>query len=357
MKIKVDADILSESIKTMQKLVQVQTVSFEVKKGLFYVTGTGNGNSCMLNVPCTVEDKKGAASFSIDALVFLQSVAKRKDVELSISETAVTVRSKSYEAELLVHQFEPLEVVPKEIKEESGLKLKNKFLTKLRDVLPRVELKPLLAVVDNVPIGIKATSEGTFVACFDSFQTAFFHDAELTGKLELTLPSNIFTMIAREIKDQDYQMSISDTAIYAFNDMFELAIARPQEEGDKITLDQVIGLYQDLKKRKKDFTNIKIKTEGIRSLIANGKGIYEKDSTFTFKASGNKCQLLLKSSFGHVKGQVMLDEKVEKDIEFTCDFNFFATLLDKAPATLDLRVSKEIILFNNKPITYLLSLI
>jgi hypothetical protein len=136
-----------------------------------------------------------------------------------------------------------------------------------------------------------------------------------------------------------------------------LAIARPQEEGDKITLDQVIELYKDLKNRKKDFVELKIKTEGIKSLLENGKGIYEKDSTFTFKASGKKCNLLLKSSFGHVKGAVMLDDEVSKDIEFTCDFNFFATLLDKAPATMNLRISPELIIFTNKPVTYLLSLV
>lgn len=357
MKIKIDSEVLAASVKMLQRLVQAQTLSFEVKQGQFYVTGTGNGNSCLLTVPCDVQEKKGTASFSIDANVFLQSIAKRKEIELTIIETSVTIKSKNYEVELLVHQFEPIEVVPKDIKEEKNLKLKDKFLKGLRDVLPKIELKPLLSVIDYVPIGIKSTKEGTVAACFDSFQTAYFTDPELQGNLEVTLPSNVFSMIAKEIKDQDYQMSVSDTAIYAFNDMFELAIARPQEEGDKITLDQVISLFDDLKGRKKDFVVLKIKAEGIRSLLENGKGIYEKDSTFTFKASGNKCHLLLKSSFGTAKGLVMLDEKVEKDIEFTCDFNFFATLLEKAPATLNLRVSKEIILFSNKPVTYLLSLV
>jgi hypothetical protein len=358
MKIKIDSDVLANSIKSLQRLVQAQTVSVEVKKGEFNVTGTGNGNSCKMSVPCTIEDKKGTASFSIDANVLLGAINKRKEVELTISDSAVVVKAQRYEAELLVHQFEAIEVVPKDVRESDGLKLKDKFMAALRDNLPKLELKPLLAMYDHTLFGLKATKEGTFIACWDTFQSAFYNDPELKGKVEFTMPGNVFAMIAREIKDQDYQMSVSDTAIYAFNDMFELAIARPQDEDkNQPGLDNVISLYEDLKGRKKDFTRIQIKTEGIKALLENGKGIYEKDATFSFKVSGNKCQLLLKSSFGQVKGGVLLDEKADKDIEFTCDFQFFASLLEKAPATLDLRVSKEVILFNNKPVTYLLSLV
>lgn len=358
MKIKIDSDVLANSIKSLQRLVQAATVSVEVKKGQFNVTGTGNGNSCLMTVPCTIEDKKGVASFSIDANVLLGAINKRKEVELTISDSSVVVKAQRYEAELLVHQFEAIEVVPKEVRESDGLKLKDKFMKALQANLPKLELKPLLAMYDHTLFGVKATKEGTFIACWDTFQMAFYHDKELSGKVEFTMPGNIFAMIAREIKDQDYQMSVSDTSIYAFNDMFELAIARPQEEDkNQPGLDNVISLYEDLKGRKKDFTGLKIKTEGIKALLENGKGIYEKDATFTFKVTGNKCQLLLKSSFGQVKGAVLLDDKADKDIEFTCDFSFFSSLLDKAPATLDLRVSKEVILFNNKPVTYLLSLV
>lgn len=357
MKIKLDSDILASNIKTMQRLVQAQTIAFEAKGSMLYLTGTGNGNSCLLSVPCKVEDKKGTSAFNVDTNSILGAVAKRKEITLTIDEANVTVASGRYNAELLIHQYEKIEVVPDAVKSEKGLKLKDSFLKEIRGVLPKIELKPLLAMTDYVPIGIQATKEGTFIACYDSFQSAFYSNKELKGNVEFLLPSNVFTMIAREIKDQDYNMAVTDTAIYAFNDMFELALARPQQEGDQIPLEQAIGLYQELKKRKNDFVKLVIKTEGIKSLLENGKAIYEKDSSFTFKAKGDKCQLTLKSSFGTIKDMVKLDEEVSKDIEFTCDFSFFAALLEKAPATLELRVSKEMLLFTNKPVTYLLSLV
>lgn len=357
MKIKIDSDLLSSAVKAMVRLVQAQTLAIEVKGTLVNITGTGNGNSCLFTVPCETTEKKGTSAFSIDTNALLGAVSKRKVLELTIEESSVEVKSGRYKASLMVHQHEKIAVVPEEVRaDKGGLKLKDKFLKRLREVLPKIELKPLLAMYDYVPLGVKATKEGTFVACFDDFQSAFMADKELTGNVEFTLPSNVFSMIAREIKDQDYVMAVTDTAIYAFNDMFELALARPQQEGNQVTLDQMLSLYKDLKKRK-DFVKISIKTEGIKSLLENGKAIYEKDSTFTFKTSGDKCQLSLKSSFGTVQDFVKLDEKPSKDIEFTCDFNFFSTLLEKAPATLELRVGKEMLLFSNKPVTYLLSLV
>lgn len=357
MKIKIDSDILSASIKSMMRLVQAQTASFEIKKGQMYVTGTGNGNSCMLTIPCEIENKKGTASFSIDANVFLTAIAKRKMLDMVITDSSVTVTSGRYSVELLTHQFEALEVVPEEVRKDKALKIKDKFVKALTGILPKVELKPLLSMTDYVPLGINATDEGTFVACFDAFQSAFFFDKDLVGKLDLMMPSNIFTAISKEIKDQDYSLAITDTTIYAFNDMFEVAMARPQEEGEQITLENVRSLYADLKKRKTDFTVLLLKAEGLRSVLENANAIYEKDATFTFKTKGNKCQLHLKSSYGEVKGQILLDEVPKSDIEFTCDFKFFSTLLEKAPGTIQLRVSKEVLLFTNKPVTYLLSLI
>jgi hypothetical protein len=359
LKIKLDADVLGAAIKSMQRLTQPPSLAVEAGGGLLTLTGGQNGSLCSLTVPIiSVEDKKGEKAFLIDTNALLGAISRRKEITLTIKESSVMVASKGYSADLMVHAYEKLEVVPDEVKKDKGgFKLKDKFLKALRENLSKVELKPLLAMYDYVPIGVKATKDkGTFVACFDDFQSAFYIDKELTGNVEFLLPSNLFGMITRELKDQDYTMSITDTAVYAYNDIFELSMARPQTEGDQVTLDQAIGLYADIKKRK-DFVDLKIQTEGIRSLLENGKAIYEKDSTFTFKVEGTSCLMTLKSSFGTINGKIKLNEKPSKDIEFTCDFSFFSTLLEKAPAEMSLRVSKDMLLFQNKPVTYLLSLV
>lgn len=352
----VDSDLLGGTIKTLQRIAQVTSISVEVTKGNLLVTGTGNGNSCAINLPCKVTEKSAATKFSIAADTLVNAVAKRKDIKVSIKETSVQVASSRYNVELLINQFEKIEVIPDDVKANKSLNLSSKFLDAIRTNLAKIELKPLLSLYDYIPIGIKSTDEGTFVACFDTWQSAFFFDKELTGKLEFTLPSNVFMTIAKEFKNQSYKLSITDSTVYAYNDNFELGIALTQTEGEQITLGHMLALYKSLKTDKSG-VKIKLKTEGINQLIENAKAVYEKDSTFTFTTKGNKCKLELKSSFGNMSSMIMLEEAPDKDVSFSCDFSFFSTLLAKAPATLELRVNDRMMLFSHKPVTYLLSLV
>lgn len=357
MKIKLDGDLLSAAIKTAKSIVQVQLISIKVSKGFASIIGVGNGNSVMLTIPVQVTEKSEHRGFSVGADNLLSAVEKRGELVLEVSDSSVIVNSKRYQAELLIQPYEKVVIVPDEVKtDKGGIKLKDSFLNAIREQLPKMELKPLLAMYDYIPFGVKATKDGTFIACFDFFQSAFYFDPELKGDIEFTLPSNLFSTLARQFKGQNYKMTITDTTVYAFNDNFELSIARPQTDGQQLSLDNMIALYKDLKANKIK-TKLKLKKEGILALIDNVKAVYEKDSTFTFKTQGDKCQLELKSSFGRVKGMVMLEEAPNKDVEFSCDFNFFSTLLAKAPATVELRVNDKLMLFGNKPVTYLLSLV
>jgi hypothetical protein len=359
MQLKVDGDLLSTTIKTMQKVVQAQQVSIKVSKNSLAIIGVGNGNSFSMSCECQVTGKSKNTSFTIGVDNILNAISKRKSVQIEIQESAIIVTEGRYSAELLVQPTEEIEIVPAEVKEgKDSINLKDKFLNAVRENLPKLELKPLLAMYDYIPFGIKATKEGTFMACFDAFQAAFFMDKELTGNIEFTLPSNVFSMLARELKGQDYKMAVTDSTIYAYNDLFELALARPQTEGQQVTLENMIDLYATLKKDGgKSATTLKLKKEGISSILENAKAVYEKDSTFTFTTKGDKCKLELKSSYGKVSSMIMLEEKPEKDVSFSCDFNFFSTLLAKAPATVTLRINDRMMLFNNKPVTYLMSLV
>lgn len=356
MQFSIDADLFGSTIRTLQRIAQVTAVSVEVTKGNVLITGTGNGNSCSINLPCKILSKSDIRAFSISADTLANAIVKRKDIKVTIKENAIEINAARYNVELLINQFEKIEVIPEGVKEDKALKLSTKFLDAIRTNLSKIELKPLLSLYDYIPIGIKSTEEGTFVACFDTWQSAFFFDKELTGKLEFTLPSNVFMTIAKEFKNQSYKLSITDSTVYAYNDYFELAIALTQTEGEQVTLGHMLALYQSLKKDKSG-VKIKLKTEGINQLIENSKAVYEKDSTFTFTTKGNKCKLDLKSSFGSMTTMVMLEEAPAKDVSFSCDFSFFSTLLAKAPHTLELRVNDRMMLFKNSNVTYLLSLV
>jgi hypothetical protein len=357
MKISIDTPELSNALKLLKSLVEPSLVSFTVGKHFTKIVGSNKGNAMSVSIPTKVLESSENTSFSIDANALSTAIARRKHIDLEVGASEVLILSKAYRVELLIQQFDSQVVIPKEVKENKGLKIKQEFLNALQKRLSKIELKPLLSTYDYVPIGIRSTDKGTFVACYDFYQAAFFYDKEMTGKMDFVVPSNTFTSLAREIKDQNYTISITESAVYAYNEVFEISLAIPQSEGEQVKFDDMITLYKGLKELKGSIM-LKMKTDRINAMLENASAVYEKDAMFTFSVKGNKCKLELKSSSGKVESLMELEEAAKEDIAFNCDFGFFKALLTKAPPMLELQVIPDrMLLFQNKPIIYMVSLV
>src|SRR6185312_477417 len=126
---------------------------------------------------------------------------------------------------------------------------------------------------------------GTFLACFDFVQSAFVRlDTTSKEKLQFLLPSiTQFNTLARELKGQKYRLVITETTLYAFNDITQVALALPQAEGEQLQLEDAIGLAKSIKDMK--YTKLVLNTEKIKHFLSNSRSIYDKDSLFTIKAS------------------------------------------------------------------------
>ncbi len=353
MKIKIDSDLLAEKIKAITRVIQAQVISFEVKDKRLYVSGQSNGNSCSMNVPVSVLKASKNTTFSIQAATLIGAIAKRKEIEIDISENSLVIKASRFEAELIVQQFEPIVVVSEEIKTGSTFKIKEDILKLIAGSLNKIELKPLISQ-DTINIGVWASKEGTFLTCFDFFQSSYLFDKTVTGNIKFSLPSSTFIMLSKEFRQEQYKMSVNDKELFAYNDNFELSVALPQQEGDTISIDDAYNFYKNLKDVKT--RSIKLQTSGIANLLENAKAIYEKSSTFTIEVKGNKAQLKLRSSYGNMDSTVLLEESIDTPLKFTCDFGSFASILSKASSSIVLRVSDRFILFTNKPVVYLLGL-
>lgn len=361
MKFNVDADLLSSAIRANQRLAGAEILSLEIREtdnNFIHVYGIGPSNVSRFSVPIKVETKSKNRTFSVQPDALINAVNKRKGVSIEVTDGIITVTSSRYKATLITSQLEHQEVVPKDVRKGAQGKmtaLDDKFGNVLAETLPKLDLKPLLSVYDSLPIGIKATDKGTFVAAFDNYQSAFFFDKALKGDFEIQLPSNLFLALSREVKDQKYKISITENALYAWNENFELSAVLASSD-DQIQLSQMLELYKAVKK---DDTSHKLvfQTQGVRNLIENSKAIYEKDSVFEFTADKDKIKLELRSSLGTMATVIKIDEGPKKQFQFSCDFGFFSQLLQKAPESLTLYVNERMLMFNNAPVTYILSLV
>lgn len=356
MKVSVESDVLSEALKTLKNLVVSPIVSFKIGKNFTKVMAAEAGNAASVSVPTEIVEKSDNRTFSIDAEKVALAIKGKKIVTLEINQSELLIKGKALQGELLTTQFEPPIIIPDEIKADKGLQVKRDFLELLGKHLPKIELQPLMTTYDFVPLGVRLTENGAFIACFDFYQAAFFYTKDITGDLEFMLPSNLFSLIAREVKGQDYTMSITESAVYAYNDVYEIALGIPQVEGDQVKFEDIRALYKEIKEI--ESVTLVMKTDKITSLLENVSAVYEKNSTFSLVTKGGKCKLELKSSAGKVSGLIDLEDTPEKDVDLTFDFGFFRALLAKAPPLLTLQVVKDkMLLFKNKPITYMISLV
>lgn len=357
MKIEIDGDLLADAVKTIRNVTAGATTHLEVTPNFLRLTSVNGGTSLMTSVPIKVTEKSKNKACALDSVAFATSLTKLKQVTFEFLESSLVIKSGRYRAELIAHQYEKQQVIP-EGEKEKGIKIKPKFIDTLTSILPKLELQPLLSTYAFVPFGVKVTKEGAFIASYDFYQAAFVTMDEITGSFEFVLPNNVFSTLAKEMKGQEYNLVITESSVYAYNDNFEYATAIPQSDSNTVSFDDMQQLHGTLKSMtKKEGIGIKIKTEAITQMIDNGKAIYEKDSTFAFEVKGDKCKLELKSSSGKISTVVMLEEKASKDVAFSCDFHFFSTLMKKAGTTVKLTVIPErMLLFVNKPVIYMMSL-
>lgn len=357
MKITVDGQLLADAVKTLRSVTLGTTVQLEVVPNFLKLTCVNGSQSLMTTVPTKLVEKSKYRECALDLDAFATASTKLKGVTLSFTDSSVTIISGRYKAELIAHQFEKQQVIP-ESEKTKGIRIKPKFIDALSKLIPKLELSPLLPTYDYVPFGIKVSKEGTFIASYDFYQAAFVQVSELTGDFSFVLPSNIFATLTKELKGQDYNLIVTESSVYAYNDNFEFAATIPQVEGTStVSFEEMQELHKQLKSViKKDGVSIKLSTEAITQLLGNGRAVYEKDASFEFDIRGDKCKLELKSSSGRISCVLILDEKTT-DVKFSCDFHFFSSLMKKAGSKLNLLlIPDRMLLFRNSPITYMMSL-
>lgn len=358
MSIQIANDGLGTALKTMMRLAQPEVVTLLSKENTLILKGAGQSSSCRFRLDVTGESE-GAREVTVECGLLASVIERCKDLELTFNESTLSIKAKGgYRVELATIDGQPIEVVPKDVlKGEDGIVLSSKLMAELMRYLPKIELRPLLSTYSEVPVGVKTGPKGTFVACFDFVQSAFVKLPHTSEKpIEFLLPSiNQFNVLARELGSQKFRMVITETTLYAFNDVVQAALALPEQEGEQLLLSDAIGLAKALK----DMTYKKLvfNTEAIKQFLSNSRAVYDKDSLFTVHAKGDKAKIELKAAMGSVKMITKLAEEVE-ETQFKCDLNFFSSIVNRSSSkTLELRATNELLLLKEGKINYLLSLI
>lgn len=360
MSYKIANDALGNALRTVQRLAQPEIVTLTAKGSTLTIKAAGqNGGSCKIKLDVESDEEK-RHEITVDLGTLSSVIDKRKDLELDIKESSLVVKAKGFTVDLTSMEGQSFEVIPKDVLEgEDGVQLGSKLMAELMRYLPKIELRPLLSTYSECPVGIKVNDKGAFVACFDFVQSAFVRlkNIKADKPFEFVLPSIAqFNTLARELVGHKYRIVITDTTLYAFNDMVQVSLVLPQQEGEQLQLADVIGLAKSLKEMR--YTRLAFKTEAIKQFLANSRAVYDKDSLFTIKAKDDMAKIELKATVGNTSMVTKLQERVSKPIELKCDLNFFASIVGKSSEkVLSLEATPELLLMKEGKISYLLSLV
>ncbi len=358
MTIKIDNVIFSATLKSMQKLAQPEVVTLLFKDQILTMKGAGPSSSCRIKLDVENDEPDTRQEVTVDISTLVNVTDKLKELELEVTQSALKIKSRNYNADITAIDGQPVEVVPKEIlKGEDGFTIGSKLMAELLQYLPKIELRPLLSTYSECPIGIKSGPKGTFVACFDFVQTAFLKlDTPSKEKFQFILPSiTQFNTLARELAGQKYRLVITDTTLYAFNDLVQVALSLPQQDGEQLRLEDVVGLAKSVKEM--SYTKLVLSTEKVKHFLANSRAVYDKDSLFTITAKGDRAKVELRATVGNTSMKLKL-EKAVKRVELKCDLNFFSSIVNKSTSKkLILQSTNELLLLQEGKISYLLSLV
>lgn len=359
MKIKVDSVSLKAALRNISKIAQPELINLEFKGSILTLHGHGPASSCMMRIPLHAPvEKEDEFEVTVGISTLLGVLGKRTDLTVGLEGTALSITADRYVTTVLTMETSVIEVVPPDVLEGTdGIVLKSKFMGELLKVLPALELRPLLSTYSEVPVGVRATKNGTFVACFDFIQSASVHMPDLQGDFEFMLPSiSQFTIMAKALSSQKYKMVITDTTLYAWNKNFQVSLSLPQQDGEQVLLGDLITLMDEVEGVK--FKSLNLDTKEVQEFIADSRAFYDKDSLFEVVADGKVAVLKLTGTVGDARFRAKLEKPVKNTVSFKCDLTFFAAIVGKSKeTTIKLKVSENLMRLKLGPISYLMSLV
>lgn len=359
MSLNFDTDILTQAIKTIQKvvagtgntLVSFQVLNSDTVKVSSFNKGTGIG----INVPCRIGKEDKDKCFSVEPVALLSLLANRKDISLTIKSSTILIKANAYEAELLTTSVDIDEVLPEDLKSKEKTKLSQDAIAFISQALLGLDLKPMLNVDTFMPVAIRITDKGAKAICYDNFHLAFTSDRKVTGDLDVVLPYSTLTLLSREFGGSSFSLVVTESSLYAYNKTYEMAIVLPQQDSqNKIPKDAAFQIITDMKKM--DTVVVTLATDDLKTLATNMEAIFKKGEYVEFSAEKSSVKATLKSNHGKVSSQ--LRGSSTQKIKFQTGFAFIKDAISKLPDTkVEFHlVPNKMLFFTKNSFTYMLAL-
>lgn len=330
MLVKTSVSSLMKQLQTISKLVPPTSgsVSLEVKKNNLRLYSVNDLAVYESIVPCdAVEGENIAFGVTLDSLK--AALAKRKEVELSYVNTMLVITEGTYRAELTTTDAVELSAVNAR-REDSDEEVKTWTVSAeqsnwLKDAVSAVNLKVPEGLAAFMPVTIKITEKGGFVACYDNAHMAFIRSSDISGDLDVTMPCDLLSSVFSVFQNASFKMHVSESRLQLVSKLVKIGLSLPVRDS-YIDVSILLKMANDTLKAEGNALTLSRST--LVDFLDSCKAVAAKErSELCVKAKGKKMQMQVKTVSGNVNQVLPLDAPA--NVQFNIDFTYFEEAVRK----------------------------
>ena len=322
-KINVESAALISALNVAAKVAVAQdgSVTLAGESGKLVLHSVGDLSRCSLVIPAEVVGKDFEFAIPLDAL--RDSISGRASLDMSWDGTTLTVKSPSYKADLLTldpisrDEVDKIDAQEWKVSPEQGQWLKG--------ALNAVGLKPTALLSSFIPVSVRLTAKGAFVACYDNQHMAFLNSKEAQGELELTLPLDTFSTILDVLNGQAFRMRVSSSRVELKSKLASIILSLPAMD-DSISISDVMGKAKEVAAA--SGTALKFSKAEMLAFMTNAKAVIGKErAEVQAEAKDGKLKFTIQTVRG--TSSAILKSEVGKAINFKVDYEYLLELAMK----------------------------
>lgn len=232
----IDADFLINALTSVSTLAASNVVTLRsIDSELWLFSKAANGVAAHILPAPKLKD-----FFVIVETDSLRSAIQgRKEVTLLLKDEVLQIKSGSFKVSLT-----PVEGLEEgyDIPRLKGTK--SKFTGEesawLADAIKAVSITPSIATF-MLPLGLKMTSKGSIVTCYDTFKISYLKSKSITGDGTFILPLATIQSLMSVFGKRSFTLVVSDHNILAYDSNTRFLTALPQEDKENsISFDAVL---------------------------------------------------------------------------------------------------------------------
>lgn len=351
MNFKIEAAAIQEALRVIGRLAAPDsgnvTVSSNGKK--VFIHSSSETSRCSINVPASVEGKAGTFAISMNAL--RDATKGRKELGVEYAKTMCRIKSGAYRCELAT--VDALEIETSEEERGTKIEFSGEQAAWVKSAVSTVALKPTALLSSFMPIGLKLTSKGAFVSCYDVNHMAFLNSDEVKGDVELRLPLDTLAAVLDAFGSAPFVLELGKASVLVSNKLVKVFLSLPQEEENELQLSDVIETAKAAKKA--EGQTLVVPKEEFIAFLDNSRAIATKErSEIKISVADGK----LKMEVTTVQGSARASVKVKsKNCDFAIDFEYLDEAVRKAGTNVEMKLVKnEFLSVQLKDSTIVLSL-